>query len=145
MREGDAEKRGENPTRSQEASGGTAQNPGSVHQARAACDGKAGEETSMLMKEVLRRENMIEAYNRVVRNKGAPGIDEMTVDDLKSLLAEALGANPRIPAQQKLSPPTGKEGQDSQTGREGRTCAGHPDRSGSFDPTGPASSDAAYL
>ena len=86
MREGDAEKRGENPTRSQEASGGTAQNPGSVHQARAACDGKAGEETSMLMKEVLRRENMIEAYNRVVRNKGAPGIDEMTVDDLKAYL-----------------------------------------------------------
>ena len=35
----------------------------------------------MLMEEVLRRENMLAAYERVVRNGGAPGVDGMTVDD----------------------------------------------------------------
>jgi RNA-directed DNA polymerase len=36
----------------------------------------------MLIDEVLQRENMLEAYRRVVRNKGAPGVDGMTVDEL---------------------------------------------------------------
>ena len=34
------------------------------------------------MEEVLRRENVLAAYKRVVRNGGAPGIDGMTVDAL---------------------------------------------------------------
>jgi len=34
------------------------------------------------MEEVLRRENLIEAHKRVKRNKGAPGVDGMTVDEL---------------------------------------------------------------
>jgi RNA-directed DNA polymerase len=34
------------------------------------------------MEEVLRRENMLAALKRVVRNGGAPGIDGMTVEDL---------------------------------------------------------------
>ncbi|MCP4605335.1 MAG: group II intron reverse transcriptase/maturase [Proteobacteria bacterium] len=34
------------------------------------------------MEEVLRRENLIEAHKRVRRNKGAPGVDGMTVDEL---------------------------------------------------------------
>jgi RNA-directed DNA polymerase len=34
------------------------------------------------MEEVLRRENVLAAYKRVVRNGGAPGVDGMTVDDL---------------------------------------------------------------
>ena len=36
----------------------------------------------MLIDKVLHRENMIEAHRRVLRNKGAPGIDGMNVDDL---------------------------------------------------------------
>lgn len=36
----------------------------------------------MLMEQVMRRENMLAAYRRVVSNGGAPGIDGMTVDDL---------------------------------------------------------------
>jgi RNA-directed DNA polymerase len=36
-----------------------------------------------LMEMILSRENMMAAYRRVVRNKGAPGIDEMTVEQLK--------------------------------------------------------------
>jgi RNA-directed DNA polymerase len=40
------------------------------------------------MDEVLRRENLIAAYKRVIRNGGAPGVDGMTVDDLQALPRE---------------------------------------------------------
>jgi RNA-directed DNA polymerase len=40
------------------------------------------------MDEVLRRENLIAAYKRVIRNGGAPGVDGMTVDDLQVLPRE---------------------------------------------------------
>ena len=40
-----------------------------------------------LMEEILGTENLKRAYNAVVRNAGAPGIDGITVDDLKSCLA----------------------------------------------------------
>jgi RNA-directed DNA polymerase len=36
----------------------------------------------LLMEEVVRRENLMAAYRRVVQNDGAAGIDGMTVDDL---------------------------------------------------------------
>jgi RNA-directed DNA polymerase len=36
----------------------------------------------MLIDQVVSRANLIRAYERVVRNKGAPGVDGMTVDDL---------------------------------------------------------------
>jgi len=39
-----------------------------------------------LMEMILSRENMMAAYRRVVRNKGAPGIDEMAVEQLKPYL-----------------------------------------------------------
>jgi RNA-directed DNA polymerase len=38
------------------------------------------------METILSRENMMAAYRRVVANKGAPGIDKMTVDQLKPYL-----------------------------------------------------------
>jgi RNA-directed DNA polymerase len=40
------------------------------------------------MDEVLRRENLIAAYKRVIRNGGAPGVDGMTVEDLQVLPRE---------------------------------------------------------
>jgi RNA-directed DNA polymerase len=40
----------------------------------------------MVMEEVLRRETMLRAYQRVKSNRGAPGIDGMTVEDLGSHL-----------------------------------------------------------
>jgi RNA-directed DNA polymerase len=42
----------------------------------------------MLLEEVLRRENMVAAYKRVVRNKGAPGVDGLTVEALAAYLRE---------------------------------------------------------
>jgi RNA-directed DNA polymerase len=40
-----------------------------------------------LMEEVLESENLKRAYQRVVQNKGAAGVDKLTVDDLKPYLA----------------------------------------------------------
>jgi RNA-directed DNA polymerase len=43
-------------------------------------------ENRMLMEEVVESKNLVKAYRRVVRNKGAAGVDEMTVDELKPYL-----------------------------------------------------------
>jgi len=82
MRKGGSAKRAEKPVRALAANGGTVSDRGNESQVRAACDENAGDETAKLMEEVLRRENLIEAHKRVKRNKGAPGVDGMTVDEL---------------------------------------------------------------
>lgn len=41
-----------------------------------------------LMEEVVSRGNMMAAYERAVRNKGAPGVDEMPVGELKGYLTQ---------------------------------------------------------
>lgn len=62
-------------------------------QALGASDTTAGPSSSRpeanerLMETILSRENLMAAYRRVVANKGAPGIDKMTVDQLKPYLA----------------------------------------------------------
>jgi RNA-directed DNA polymerase len=40
------------------------------------------------METIVSRENMMAALSRVVANKGAPGIDAMTVEQLKPYLSE---------------------------------------------------------
>jgi len=47
---------------------------------------KAEAAIGSLMELVVERGNMRDAYERVMRNKGAPGVDEMRVDDLKTWL-----------------------------------------------------------
>ena len=47
---------------------------------------KAHEEPTDVMSAVLDRPNMQRAYDRVMRNKGAPGVDGMKVGDLKTYL-----------------------------------------------------------
>jgi RNA-directed DNA polymerase len=42
--------------------------------------------TETLMEAALERKNMQQAYKRVKQNKGAPGVDKMTVEDLKDYL-----------------------------------------------------------
>jgi RNA-directed DNA polymerase len=44
------------------------------------------EETDDLMADIVARANMMKAYERVKRNKGAPGVDGVTVDELKAQL-----------------------------------------------------------
>ena len=45
-------------------------------------------EPQALMEIVLKRENLMCAYERVVRNKGAPGVDGMPVSELKAYLQQ---------------------------------------------------------
>ena len=70
------------PERPRRVGGGTAEGRGVERQAPAARGEPAGAEPSLLMEEVLRRDNLMAAYKRVVRNGGAAGVDGMTVDEL---------------------------------------------------------------
>lgn len=88
MREGDVERRAEMPARPKEAGAGSVGGHGVDRQARTACRENTRDENSKLMEEVLRRENVTAAYERVVRNGGAPGVDGMTVDDLMGYCRE---------------------------------------------------------
>jgi len=54
----------------------------------ASVDKKPSPEPKGLMEHMVERENMILAYRQVVRNKGAAGIDRMSVEELKPYLAE---------------------------------------------------------
>ena len=47
-----------------------------------------GEQNDDLMEEVLSRQNMLKALRRVEKNKGAPGIDNLTVESLKPYLRQ---------------------------------------------------------
>ena len=46
------------------------------------------EESKQLLERVLERQNMLQAYERVLRNKGSAGVDGVTVGELKGLLQE---------------------------------------------------------
>jgi RNA-directed DNA polymerase len=54
--------------------------------AKAECESPAA--TMHLMEKVCGRENLVRAWQRVRGNKGAPGVDGMTIDDAKGYLRE---------------------------------------------------------
>ena len=58
---------------------------GKVRQVSAASERTEPVKTVM-MEEVVRRENRIRALKRVCANKGSPGVDGLTVDELKGYL-----------------------------------------------------------
>lgn len=82
MREGDVGSRAEMPERTRKVGGGTAGGTGTDRQARTAGREKAGDGALKLMEEVLRRENLVKAHARVVKNGGAAGVDGMSVEEL---------------------------------------------------------------
>ena len=69
-------------SRAQKASGGTGGSTSAGHQARTARHDSGGDEALTLIEQVVRRENLVAAHARVVRNGGAPGIDGLSVDAL---------------------------------------------------------------
>ncbi len=81
-REGEAGTRTEMSARTQHASGGTGGRTSTGSQTRTARNDSGGDEALTLIEQVVRRENLVAAHARVVRNGGAPGVDGMTVDDL---------------------------------------------------------------
>jgi len=73
------------------AGSGTAGRAGHEHQATAAGDEDTGSRRDVVarvtMEEVLRAENVEKARRRVKTNKGAPGVDGMTVEELGEFLS----------------------------------------------------------
>ena len=82
MREEDADPRTEMSEQAGKVSDGIAEDTGDARQACTARNGRDGAETPILIDQVVSRANLIRAYERVVRNKGAAGVDGMTVDDV---------------------------------------------------------------
>jgi len=78
----------EKPEAYRKVAGGTREEKDRERQASTAVTGKTQPEALELMEEVLRRENLIRAWRRVRSNKGAPGVDGMTVEELTSYLKE---------------------------------------------------------
>jgi len=62
---------------------------GVARQAVTAAAESIGPPTDTLMEEVLRRENLFAALKRVKANKGAPGVDGMSVEELPNHLPPA--------------------------------------------------------
>lgn len=56
--------------------------------------GYSGPETVQLMEAVVERGNMQAAFKRVKANKGAAGVDGMTVDELPAYLREQWPISP---------------------------------------------------
>ena len=57
-------------------------------EARTAMNGHGGSGTDRLMEQVVERGNVTAAVKRVRQNKGSPGVDGMTVEELPTYLAE---------------------------------------------------------
>jgi group II intron reverse transcriptase/maturase len=71
---------------------GSRHEPGVVRQTAPAEGESIAPQTQQLMEEVLRRENLFAALRRVQANKGAPGVDGMSVDELPEYLRQAWPA-----------------------------------------------------
>ncbi len=82
MHEAGADTRAETPSRTQQAHRGTVGETRSARQTGTARGEPRGDEALTLIEQVVRRENLVVAHARVVRNGGAPGVDGMTVEDL---------------------------------------------------------------
>jgi RNA-directed DNA polymerase len=86
--ERDADRKAEMREDPRKGRGGTSPGAGRERQMPAAVKETSRPETTMLLEEVLRRENLKKAYNRVRSKKEAPGVDGMTVDNLGPYLKE---------------------------------------------------------
>lgn len=81
--DGDAGTRAEKPERPRRVGDGIAESKGVEHQAAPLRMTETRPDTQNVLEEALRRENMLAALERVVGNGGAPGVDGMTVEELR--------------------------------------------------------------
>jgi RNA-directed DNA polymerase len=86
MSDPDADQKAETPEQRPRVGGGTTEGTPIARQADAACDDYAEDQIPVTLEKALCRENMWRAYERVVGNQGAPGVDGVTVAELKPLL-----------------------------------------------------------
>ena len=81
--------------------------------------------TQALLAQVLERANLQRALKQVRQNKGAPGIDGMTVDELPEYLRHHWLESTRTTGNGAILPATSQAGGNSEAGRENQT-PGHP-------------------
>ncbi len=86
MDETDADRRAEMPEDFRKVADGTGEKKERERQTSTAVKEETQPEAERLLEGVLRRENMLSALRRVRSNKGAPGIDGMTVEELVAYL-----------------------------------------------------------
>lgn len=86
MDEADADSMAEMPEPRRKVAVGSREPMEEVRQTSTAGKEEASSETTALMEQVVGRENLKRALKRVVANKGAPGIDGMTVEELTPYL-----------------------------------------------------------
>ncbi len=79
-----------------------------------------------LLEKILDRNNLNKAYKRVKANKGAPGIDGMTVEEVLPWLRENREELLESIRQGKYKPQAGTPEGDSEAGWREKTV-GHPD------------------
>lgn len=84
--------RAETPEQPGKEAAGSRHGPSAERQTVTAAAEPIGPPSETLMEEVLRRENLLAALKRVRANKGAPGVDGMTVDELPDHLRQAWPA-----------------------------------------------------
>jgi RNA-directed DNA polymerase len=82
MHEADADTKAETPSRPQKVARGTGEDRGAGRQTGTARGDFGGDEALTLIEQVVRRETLVAAHARVVRNGGAPGVDGMPVEAL---------------------------------------------------------------
>ena len=82
MHEADTGTKPEKAEPSRKVGGGTAERKGMECQTSTAQTEASGQKTMMLMEQVVSRQNMLAAYQRVVRNRGSAGVDGVTVEEL---------------------------------------------------------------
>ncbi|MGE5484176.1 MAG: group II intron reverse transcriptase/maturase [Ignavibacteriales bacterium] len=88
MATGDADSMAEMPESRPEGSGRNPREQGMGASSATAMGGTSQPEAERMMEAVVERENMIAAWKRVKANKGAAGVDGMTVDQLTPYLRE---------------------------------------------------------
>ena len=95
-------------------------------------------EPNALMEQALERPNLMRAYQRVVSNKGAAGVDQMPVTALKSHLQQHWPTLRERLLAGDYHPQPVRRVEYPQAARR-RADTGYPDGTGSPDPTGASS------
>ena len=85
---GDADSRTEMPGISSGGSGRNPRGPVACASSLTARREDSRQKTEGLMEAVVERENMVKALRQVEANKGSPGVDAVTVEDLRGHLRE---------------------------------------------------------
>ena len=109
---------------------------------------RSGLDSLPLMERVVEGGNLRRALKRVQQNKGSPGVDGLTVEELPAYLTRTLARDSGAAAHGTLPAERSETGGDSEIGRR-RADARHSDRARSVHSagrlTGPATDDRSHL